>query len=153
MSIRRRIFFVSLFIFIFYPNVSSANLSLITWRGEYYQSIPNKKNVSLAYCQAHAPGIFIHRVPADLTRPIITNKGILLERATFSMTVQQGVYFMQGDVWASGTTNHVKWQDHIVYHVYKLTEAGVTRGIWSSPECKGLYLGMAIKNNNVTAKR
>lgn len=33
---------------------------------------------------------------------------------------------------------------------FKLTEAGITRGVWSSNDCKGFYVGYAIDNKNPT---
>jgi hypothetical protein len=134
-----------LFLFLLFPSLSFANLESVTWKGTYHDAIPNKKDVSLAYCKAHTPGSFIHVVKAPISRQFITDKGITLDRGTFHLKKTHHVYLLHGDFWATGKTNDVSWQDHIYWYATKLTEAGITRGVWSSNECKGFYTGIAIK--------
>lgn len=52
---------------------------------------------------------------------------------------------MYGTLIANGITNGVPWEDRIKYFVYKLTENGKTYGVWTTPECKGLYFGESVK--------
>ena len=125
-----------------------AKLDLITWKGTYYQAMPNKKGISQQYCEEHTPGSFVHVVKDALARPVFTDRGIKLDRATFKLNHVRGVYLITGDFWATGQSNHVTWQDHIYYHLYKLTESGETRGVWSTNECKGLYVGVVVRNKN-----
>lgn len=133
-----------LFIFTIFTINSYANLNAITWKGVYYNPLPNQKNITQAYCDAHNPGILIHVVKKPYSRTLITDKHIKLDRSTFHIKKKNGIYFIYGDFYAH--KNH--WQDHIYYRVYKLTEAGVTRGFWYSDKCKGFYLGTVVKNNN-----
>lgn len=139
------IFLILFFVSFSYPSISFANLDLITWKGIYYQAIPNKKNISMEYCKAHTPGTFIHTVKDTVA---YTNKGIKLDNPTFHMQKKQGIYLIHGDIWASGKTKNVPWHDHIYYYAYKLSEAGITQGVWSSNECKGRYIGFALYNKN-----
>ncbi len=132
-----------------YSTITFANLDLITWKGTYFNAIPNQKGVSQAYCKEHTPGSFIHVVKDALAHPVYTDKGIKLDRATFHIQNTHGFYLMHGDFWATGKTNNVEWQDHIYYFLSKLTEAGEGRGVWSSGKCKGFYIGVAVKNNNI----
>ena len=50
------------------------------------------------------------------------------------------------DFIATGKTGDKQWQDHVYYYLYKLSDLGITKGVWSSTECKGLYLGEVLKN-------
>lgn len=113
----------------------------VTWKGNYFHSIPNKPGISKDYCKQHSPGIFIHTVNDALTRPIITNKGVKLDHAQFHQKKENGVYLIQGSFLATGKNNNRQWSDTIHYYLYKLSDLGVTRGVWSSNECKGLYIG------------
>ena len=123
-----------------------SNFASVTWKGNYFHSIPNKQGVSSDYCKQHAPGVFIHTVNGGLAHPIITKNGVKLDKAKFHQKKENGVYLIQGSFRATGQTNNQKWEDTIHYHLYKLTDLGVTRGVWSSNQCKGLYLGKVIKN-------
>ncbi|MEQ1790619.1 MAG: hypothetical protein ABL857_09275 [Rickettsiales bacterium] len=131
-----------------FPSISLANLDLITWKGIYYQAVPNKKGITENYCKKHTPGIFIHVVKDALAHPIITDKGIKLDHASFNMDKVDRIYLIHGDLLATGKSEGVQWQDHIYYYLYKFTEAGVTKGIWYSNECKGLYKGIVINDKN-----
>lgn len=131
-----------LFLLLF-PSICFANIDDITWRGTYYAAKPLKKNISLAYCQAHTPGSFIHTINQALTQPIITDRNIKLTRATFHEDKMNDMYLIHGDLFASQKT----WQEHIYYFLYKFSEAGITRGIWFTNDCRGLYHGMIISKS------
>ncbi|RDI48688.1 hypothetical protein [Aquicella lusitana] len=126
------------------PATAFCDYRSVTWKGTYYQTIPNKKNVTQGYCNEHLPGTFIHTVSRALAHPMKTDRGIKLSNASFHLRKQQGIYFIDGDFWASKATVGKKWQDHIYYRLYKLTEYGETRGVWFSRECKGLYVGKVL---------
>lgn len=127
------------------PCICQANLDLITWKGTYYQAKPIQKNISLAYCEEHTPGSFIHTIKDS---SVVTDKNILLSHTHFKMDKVNNVYLMHGDFLATAKTGQKTWQDHIYYFVYKFTESGVTEGIWYTGQCKGLYKGIAIKDAN-----
>lgn len=135
--------------FSYLPALTFADLDLITWKGTYHDPIPNQKEISQAFCDAHNPGSFVHIVKDALTHPVYTERGIKLDRATFHIKQEHGIYLIHGDFWASGKSNGRAWEDHIYYYISKLTEAGKSYGVWSSDKCKGFYLGIAIKNNNL----
>ena len=71
-----------------------------------------------------------------------TEKGIKLGPGTFHEEKRNGLYFITGELLSHGRTDNIEWEDHINYYLYKLTENGVTQGVWSTKECKGLYSGM-----------
>lgn len=121
-----------------------ANFSTVTWKGIYYQAIPNQPGVSANYCIQHSPGSFIHTVKGGLAHPLITNKGIKLDHPQFHLKKENGIYLIHGSFVATGKTNNQVWKDHIHYYLYKLTDLGVTRGVWSTNKCKGLYKGIVI---------
>jgi hypothetical protein len=139
------------FVFLFatlFSCMAFANLNLITWKGIYYQAAPNRVGITKKYCENHTPGTFVHVVKDALLHPIITDKGIKLDHASFNIDNVDGVYLIRGDLLATGKSTGVQWQDHIYYYLYKFTEAGITKGIWYTNDCKGLYKGFAIKNTN-----
>jgi hypothetical protein len=138
--------FVGLVVF-FFSHVSFAITDTVIWKGVYYSGIPNKKNVSMTYCKRHTPGTFIHSVNKLLLHGVSTDKGIRLDHATFSEVKKNGLYFMSGELMAHGKTHNKSWNDHIYYHLYKLTENGKTQGVWRTMECKGLYTGVIIKRS------
>ncbi len=122
----------------------SANYSTVTWKGTYYDAIPNQAGVSKEYCKRHVPGAFIHVVNQVLTQPIITDKGIILDQAEFAIKKVNGVYLINGSFRSRGKMNNQQWEEHIQYYLYKLTEYGMTQGVWSSKDCKGLYVGKVV---------
>jgi hypothetical protein len=121
-----------------------AHFASVTWKGNYFNSIPNKKEISGEYCKQHSPGVFIHTVNNALTHPIITKNDVKLDQATFQQKKENGIYIIQGSFRATGHTNNHKWEDTIHYYLYKLTDLGITRGVWSSNRCKGYYIGKVI---------
>lgn len=119
-----------------------------TWQGTYYQAVPAQRYVNQNYCDEHTPGRFIHTVNGALTYPIITNRGIILDQATFHVRAIDDFYFMQGELRARGISRGKVWEDRIHYYLFKRGQRGVTKGMWSTNECKGLYRGIALKNGD-----
>ena len=137
---------LSLHILLFVTQVSFASNGSIVWKGIYHQGVPNRSDVSHQYCKEHTPGIFIHSVNDVLAHGIKTNKGIKLDHATFNEEKKHGVYFITGDLMAHGKAGSVNWNDHIHYYLYKLTENGLTQGVWRTKECKGFYTGVVVES-------
>ena len=129
---------------IFLPMLVMSKSEIFSWKATYYAAIPNKPGITLAYCKRHEPGTFIGKVAVQLKQGAITDRGIKLTHFTFKSLIKNGIYFMQGTVDASGMGNSGSWNEQIHYYVYKLTEKGITYGVWSSAECKGLYRGEPI---------
>lgn len=136
-----------------YPCIVLANLDQITWRGTYYQGIPIKKGISKQFCIDHTPGTFIHTVKSALTNSIITDKNIKLFHPSFKVEKVDNVYLIYGHYHAQGKSSKIIWEDLIHYYLYKFSEAGITKGIWYTNECKGLYEGIAIKDNQLDTIR
>ncbi|HHT0593194.1 TPA: hypothetical protein ACTXXA_002697 [Legionella anisa] len=134
--------------FLFFPGILFANLDLITWKGIYYQAVPNKKGVTKKYCNEHNPGTFIHTIKDGIDKPLITNKGIKLKQVSFKSDKVDRIYLIHGSLIASGRTAKNSWHDQIHYFLYKYSEAGITKGIWYSKQCKGLYKGIVLNNMN-----
>ena len=130
------------------PNLLFANAESITWKGTYYNGVPIKKGVTKEYCSEHTPGTFIHVVKDALKHPLVTNKRIILDHATFNSDKVDSIYLLHGQLRAMKKSNKVKWQDKIDYFLYKHDEAGITKGVWYSSECKGLYKGIVINQNH-----
>ncbi|MDX1836995.1 hypothetical protein DIZ81_04825 [Legionella taurinensis] len=118
------------------------------WQGTYYQAEPAQRYVNQAYCDEHTPGRFVHTVKGALTYPIITNRGIILDQATFHVRAINDFYFMQGELRARGMSRGKVWEDRIHYYLFKRGQRGVTKGMWSTNECKGRYQGIVLKNGD-----
>jgi hypothetical protein len=131
--------------FILITNCAFAEANPVIWKATYYNAIPNNPNVSQQYCDSHEPGTFIGNVNDQLKNGAITNRGIKLTNFTFHQELHQGIFFMNGTLLASGIDDKQNWQTKISYYVYKLSPNGITNGVWSSKECKGLYKGEVIK--------
>lgn len=126
------------------PCVAFANLDSITWKGTYYHATPIKHGITKKYCQDHTPGSFVHTVKSALTKPIMTDNGIMLDQTTFNVEKIGRLHLMYGRVVASGKIDNLAWHERINYVLYKSSEAGETKGIWYSANCKGLYRGVAL---------
>lgn len=126
------------------PSFAYANEKDVIWSATYYQAIPNKKGISQDYCQAHTPGTFVGKVNEQLQFGAVTNRGIKLDQFTFHNKKIAGISFMEGSLRARGHTQKTNWEDHLRYYVYKLSEYGLTRGVWQSKECKGFFVGRFI---------
>src|SRR5258706_13226886 len=121
---------VTFLFLVLYSCLVFANLNLITWKGTYYDGIPNKKGITRTYCKEHTPGTFIHVVKDVLAHPIITDKNVKFSHSTFNIDKVGGIYLMHGDILATGNLKGVPWHEHIHYYIYKFSEAGITRGVW-----------------------
>ncbi len=131
-----------------YSQLSFATIETAVWKGTYYQGIPNESNISPEYCQDHTPGTFVHSVKNMLDQGVETDKKIKLDQGTFQEKKNLGLYFVTGELRSRGKTGNAEWEDHIHYYFYKLTEYGVTQGVWSTGKCKGLYTGVLITDKN-----
>ena len=138
-------YFLFYSLILLFPIAALGDIETITWKGTYYHATPIKQGITKKYCQDHTPGTFIHTVKSALTQPIMTDKGIKLDHATFNSEKLGRVYLLHGKLIASGKTGKLVWRDRIHYMLYKVSEAGETKGIWYSKECKGLYRGVAIR--------
>lgn len=144
----KNIHFYTLVFFIFNLSSSySANFATVTWKGTYYEAIPNRPGVDKEYCKQHTPGGFVHVVNQALTQPITTDNGIILDQAKFAIKKLNGVYLINGSFRSRGRMNNQKWEERIHYYLYKLTEFGLTQGVWSSKACKGLYRGKVVNKS------
>lgn len=126
------------------PALTYANEKEVIWSAKYYNAIPNKKGISAYYCQQHTPGIFVGTVNEQLKFGAITDRRITLDQFTFKSKKIAGISFIEGSLRARGKTQKTKWEDHLHYYVYKLSEYGLTRGVWQSKECKGFFVGKVI---------
>ena len=124
--------------------ITHADAKSVTWSVTYYQAIPNKKEISAQYCSIHVLGTFIGDVNKQLHFGAITNHGIKLDKFTFNSRTNNGIYLMVGTLRARGQFKNIPWEDHIHYYVYKLSEYGLTKGIWSSGDCKGYLIGKVV---------
>ena len=131
-----------------FPFSVFAKLDSITWKGTYYQAVPVKNGISKDYCEEHSPGSFIHIVKEASTNSFVTDKGIKLDSVFFNVDKIDGIYLIHGSIVARGNSKGIQWQELIHYYLYKLSEAGITKGVWYSKNCKGLYRGIALKNNS-----
>ncbi len=129
---------------IFSTTIMAQN-SKIIWKASYYNPTPNKENISQQYCNIHNPGTFIGSVNKQLLNGAITSKKIKLKHFTFHQQIVKGIYLMHGSVIASSLKKDSHWTDHIHYYIYKLTPHGRTQGIWTSGDCKGLFIGEVLK--------
>jgi hypothetical protein len=123
-----------------------ANMDSLTWKGTYYHAKPIKPGISKQYCKEHTPGTFIHNVKEALEHSTLTDRGIKLDQATFNMDKVGKTYLIHGEITANGKTQKAEWHDRIHYFFYKYREAGTTRGVWYTNECKGLYKGIVISH-------
>lgn len=126
------------------PAFTYANEKEVIWSAKYYDAVPNQKGISADYCQQHTPGTFVGAVKEQLKFGAITDRGIKLDHFTFNSKKIAGISFIEGSLRARGETQKTKWEDHLHYYVYKLSEYGLTRGVWQSKECKGFFVGKAI---------
>lgn len=132
------------FLLVFQLGSAFAAAGDVTWLGRYYQAVPAQRYVNQTYCDEHTPGRFIHTVKGALAYPVITNRGIILDQATYRVKAINDFYFMQGEFRARGMSRGKAWEDRIHYYVFKRGRRGVTQGMWSTNECKGLYRGVVL---------
>lgn len=131
------------FLFFLFPILGFSEVNSITWKGIYDSAVPLNRSLTTNYCEQHTPGIFLHTVKDALAHPLITEKGIKLDKASFHQLKISGIYVIYGDLLASRPQkSDVTWK--INYFLYKFTEDGITNGIWYTPGCLGVYTGIAV---------
>lgn len=124
--------------------VAHADAKSTIWSVSYYQSMPNKKGISTSYCSSRLPGTFIGAVNKQLQYGVITNRNIKLDKFSFDSKLSDGIYFLTGNFRARGQFKNIPWEDHVHYYAYKLSEYGLTKGVWSSGDCKGYFIGQVV---------
>ena len=132
---------------LFLSGQSLAETVGVIWEGTWYRAMPNRPGITKAYCEAHAPGTFRHVLHQDdNARPIVTSNGIRISNAAVSVDEAGGIYLVHGKLVANGISGRTRWRDRIDFYLYKLTAQGITRGVWSTPECKGLYRAVVVED-------
>lgn len=125
-----------------FPAMAAAGQE-VKWTAVFSDATPVDSNYSEAYCKAHTPTVMVTTI-----KEITSNKGvkalngIWVKYVSYKTEVKDHLYFNVVDAEISGVDAAGKaWKTPMKLYEQTLDEVGVTYTVWSTPACKGTFLG------------
>ncbi len=130
-------------LFLPYANAHKKKSSVV-WQATFYGVMPNRKNISQAFCESHSPDVLKTTVQNILREGAIAKNKVKLKYNNYDQTTRNKLYFIDIHAIMSGIYQGKKWSQKVYIHQQKLTPKGITFAIWSSKDCKGFFKGEVI---------
>ncbi len=120
-----------------------ANANQIIWTAVFSNSSPIKPNVSLEYCKSHIPTVMVTTIKQITSKEgVMALNGINVRYLSYKTEKKDDLYFNLVNAMISGKDAEGKsWSAPMKLYEQTLSEVGVTWTVWSTPECKGTFLG------------
>ena len=131
------------FILLMVVGVASARSLKVVWTAVFSNIQPLNSKVSLAYCKAHTPSVIVTTI-AQITsdKGVQSLNGVNIRYLSYKTMIKDNLYFNIVDAVVSGKTKAGKaWSERMKLYEQTLSPIGVTYTVWSTPHCKGTFLG------------
>lgn len=132
--------------------VLAASKPKVIWTAVFSDIQPITAKKSIAYCKAHTPSVIvttIKQITSD--KGIRSLNGVNIRYLSYNTITKQNLYFNIVNARVSGKTKSGKtWSQPMKLYEQTLSPVGVTYTVWSTPHCKGTFLGTptVVKNKN-----
>ncbi|WP_238584384.1 hypothetical protein [Legionella gratiana] len=137
----KKIFIVASFLFC--SSIASASKSVI-WTAVFDNITPRSEDVTLQYCLKHTPTVMVTTVDQVLSKEgIKTLNGLRVKYNSYNSTKKDGLLFNVVNATISGKDSNGEWSTPIKMYQQTLSELdqGKTWVVWSTPKCKGTFIG------------
>jgi hypothetical protein len=135
-------------IFIFMMTLALSSIACaktITWTAVFDDIVPRSEKVTLQYCLDHTPTVMVTTVDEVLSKKgVKTLNGLKVKYNSYTSTKKDGLLFNIVNATISGKDKNGEWSTPIKMYQQTLSELdqGKTWVIWSTPECKGTFIGI-----------
>lgn len=138
---RRKFFFiVSICIA---PIIAQAQNQVI-WTAVFSDVQPRTSNISYEFCLAHSPTVMVTTVSQVLSKKGVKSlNGIVVKYLSYKSHKKDGILFNTINAVVSGKDSKGNWSSPMKMYQQTLSEKdqGKTWVVWSTPKCKGSFIG------------
>ncbi len=115
----------------------------VIWTAVFSNITPLNKNISLQYCLTHTPSVIVTTIKQITSKKGIQSlNGVNIKYLSYNTIVKDHLYFNIVNAIVSGKDKNDKtWSTPMKLYEQTLSATGVTYTVWSTPECKGTFLG------------
>lgn len=134
---------VSIVILAFSSIASAAQT--VTWTAVFDNVVPRSDKVTVQYCLDHTPTVMVTTVDQVLSKDgVKTLNGLRVKYNSYKSTKKDGLLFNIVHATISGKEKNREWSVPMIMYQQTLSELdqGKTWVVWSTPECKGSFIGV-----------
>lgn len=117
--------------------------SNVVWTAIFENQVPNAGNVTQEYCDKHTPDIITTNIKQiTSSNGVAAKNGVSIQYQSYKGEEINGLYFNTVKGYLKGTgANGKEWTVPISLYEQTLAEVGKTYTVWSTPYCKGTFIG------------
>lgn len=110
----------------------------VIWTAVFSNMTPIKNNVSTDYCVQHTPSVIVTTIDQITSeKGVDALNGVNIRYLSYKTVVKDHLYFNIVNAIVRGKD----WQEPMKLYEQTLAPVAVTYTTWSTPECKGSFLG------------
>jgi hypothetical protein len=128
---------------------SIASAKTVTWTAVFDNVVPRSEKVTVQYCLDHTPTVMVTTVDQVLSKDgVKTLNGLRVKYNSYNSSKKDGLLFNIVNATISGKDKNGEWSVPIKMYQQTLSESdqGKTWVVWSTPECKGTFIGVPTIN-------
>lgn len=122
----------------------------VVWTAVFADFTPLSKNISYRYCKAHTPSVIVTTIKQITSKKgIRAVNGINIRYLSYKTVKKNHLYFNIVNAVVRGITPQGKsWSAPMKLYEQTLSPIGVTYTVWSTPKCKGTFIGTPSKTTH-----
>lgn len=115
----------------------------VIWTAVFSNIAPSKASVSKDYCQLHTPTTIVTTIDEiTSSKGVSSLNGVNIRYLSYKTVQKDGLYFNSVDAVISGkNADGTSWSNPMKLYEQTLNPTDVTYTVWSTPFCKGTFLG------------
>lgn len=115
----------------------------ILWTAVFANVVPLNPDVTQAYCDAHTPTVMVTTIDQITSKNgVKALNGIMVKYLSYKTIEKDHLYFNIVNATIAGKDENGKaWTSPMKLYEQTLDPVGVTYTTWSTPYCKGTFLG------------
>lgn len=115
----------------------------VLWTAVFSNITPINPDITQAYCDEHTPTVMVTTIDQITSKNgVKALNGIMVRYLSYKTTEKDHLYFNIVNATISGKDENGKaWTSPMKLYEQTLDSVGVTYTTWSTPYCKGTFLG------------
>jgi hypothetical protein len=117
----------------------------VVWTAVFSDAQPNRAGITKDYCLSHTPTVMVTTID-QISSPVgvMALNQVNVRYLSYTTNEVNGLYFNVVKATISGVDNQGnKWSEPMSLYEQTLSPTGVTDTVWSTPSCKGKFVGTA----------
>jgi len=122
---------------------ASSHSGKVIWTAVFSNFTPIRKGITNSYCKSHSPSVIVTTIKQITSKEGINGlNGVNIRYLSYKTVKKDNLYFNIVNAIVSGKTKQGKnWSEPMKLYEQTLSPVGVTYTVWSTPNCKGTFLG------------